>query len=820
MELGFKANAGPLNQIDVQLFSIETAVHLAVGVHGWWTGKARVESLQQLLLSRNASLAAVASFSLHAYEVERSKHTSYGAARQPGGRFISIRLPKASTSSSKDPGVCCLRAVTTALLCFLDEETTGAILVAVLPGNFLHYEQEDVIFEKDGPLHPAVHHFVKAVAGEESISRARESILHNLDSHSQRVSTASRADIQKGESIDLNEVESLLAWVSVSFARRDTQVYPTRSFLVWAIAFVLADLGFEIEVSTTAITTIEHYAAFVENNTSLSAPTVYFVGASVGPTDPRHVPGHEVQVVPRHRYIPIHTIPAVELRKHLLTEELHKERLISIWKDTFEYVQDYLTGLPHIQKMMGLSDPSPTRARNGAEGEGITKPKVLSRYQKRGISERSRFWTRSSPESLEALLSPLICKFLPTECPDCTSLWDSDRPVDSCWSDEDSEPEEGISSNHNERPRLHLNAILLATSYAIACLFLRDGDSSATLDTEVVFRPSRAKSIGNCFEFGDWCENMMSIAAVGMAQKHSTKVDSGLVRFKKSLFQAISGFEGGQFASPGSFGCFANGVSMVSLFLLQPMHPASYLAFNTQFGRVVDLPLDENDLIESIENQTSFKPYEFSPAANLLHDSNSAPGNEPIDTLRTRWDIEPDWANSPRNILLRCRLAGIPRCSFSPRWLQPKLAGIHHVTCRAVPACRQESHTKIQSTYIKPGLDQDEIWTAVPYTLARRLGHHHVRLTAKEALAPHRRHYLFVKVNDDQFEQALALTTLVDPSVSLQKPIIERFLTNCLSCGVTAARDNTGTQQSICVIVFVTRANEVAENQGDITSRQ
>ena len=76
--------------------------------------------------------------------------------------------------------------------------------------------------------------------------------------------------------------------------------------------------------------------------------------------------------------------------------------------------------------------------------------------------------------------------------------------------------------------------MLLATSYAIACLFLRDGDSSATIDTEVVYRPSRAKSLGNCFELKGWCENMLSIAAVGVALKYSTKPDSGLVRFKIS----------------------------------------------------------------------------------------------------------------------------------------------------------------------------------------------------------------------------------------------------------------------------------------------
>ena len=83
--------------------------------------------------------------------------------------------------------------------------------MAVLADHFLRHEQEDIRFDKDGPLHPAVHYFVKSVTNEESINRAREYTLQKLDTQSKRVSSASRFDIHAGESIDRNEVESLLA---------------------------------------------------------------------------------------------------------------------------------------------------------------------------------------------------------------------------------------------------------------------------------------------------------------------------------------------------------------------------------------------------------------------------------------------------------------------------------------------------------------------------------------------------------------------------------------------------------------------------------
>ena len=147
MELGFKGDAGPLNQIGVQLFSIDTAVHLATGASGWWAAKRTARSLQQVLLPRNASLGTVTSFNFPECQKRLSGFTLYGAARQPGGRFSSIRLPKASTSVSQDAGMCCLRAVTSALLCFLDEATTTDILMAVLSANMIHYDQDGVVFE-------------------------------------------------------------------------------------------------------------------------------------------------------------------------------------------------------------------------------------------------------------------------------------------------------------------------------------------------------------------------------------------------------------------------------------------------------------------------------------------------------------------------------------------------------------------------------------------------------------------------------------------------------------------------------------------------
>lgn len=61
----------------------------------------------------------------------------------------------------------------------------------------------------------------------------------------------------------------------------------------------------------------------------------------------------EIRIPPKYRYIPLDTIPIVELRQYRV-EEPQKERLVLARKETFEHVQQYLIKQPHIRVMMGL----------------------------------------------------------------------------------------------------------------------------------------------------------------------------------------------------------------------------------------------------------------------------------------------------------------------------------------------------------------------------------------------------------------------------------------------------------------------------------
>ena len=59
-------------------------------------------------------------------------------------------------------------------------------------------------------------------------------------------------------------------------------VYPTRSFLVWAVASALSTLGFNVDASSVPVVTEHQYKSIFNNEVDMR---VYFVGASVGKTD-------------------------------------------------------------------------------------------------------------------------------------------------------------------------------------------------------------------------------------------------------------------------------------------------------------------------------------------------------------------------------------------------------------------------------------------------------------------------------------------------------------------------------------------------------
>lgn len=689
MELGFQANLGPLSQIGIQLCSPETAVYLATKGLGWWKARRRVESLQQVLGASGASLTPIDAFKTKRYVEGRRQHPLHGVTRQDG-QVRSHVLPCAGNTAYGDPGLWCFHGMATALLCFFDVNGASSILVDVLPA-MLHFEQRDMVISKEGPLSSAVKAMVTQVLEEEKMSKRTEILLRYIEKKRENVSPASLQDMQVGPELDSALVTGFLLWLAVDYSKREKHRYPTRSLLIWCIAGILEEIGFGAEASDYPVTTREQYNhIFDEEGTELE---VHFVPANIGPTDPNVRPSTKIAVISHVRVHPIRDIPMTELRQHVTTKNPLVGSLCNIWAFTFDHVQKYLRKQSHIQKMIGAY------AWNTEHEDSTAIPLILlDEHQKQALTVLPNPHTRSSPESLLELLARPIQQYIVKYCDGCKDTVHAEWSKNWCWSD-DGEDETAVPrKEHNKEQKLVMRTILLAAAYAVVCLFVKDRDGTATLDSEVAYVPSRGNSISDCFslqsEDRNWIFRVFSIAAVGKAQKGSTRTESGRVQFTGAVFSAISGFSTGQFIAPETFGGYSNGLTMISNFLLDPAQSSSYHTFTVSFGHPIDLPLDENSLINSVVNDGDLR---VCPVQ--LSESVKDPGNSEDHQLHQyRWDIDPDWAHSETEIHFRCRINGVVQTAIPPYHMMRSLLKHSVTTTPCICMLSSQSTSSIDST--------------------------------------------------------------------------------------------------------------------------
>lgn len=782
MQVALPIDIGPLNQLGIQLISAETAVHLATGASGWLVARLRAHSLADVLKIRKASLATVHAFNILEYTRIRQEDSVFGTARQYGGRFISTRLPSLSRNQyENDAGMACLYAIITALLCFFDDEGVCRILMEIFPKYLVSYEQDDVTLSADGPLNSAMRSFIRAVNSEEQFCRTRENLLRKLDKKTKCMLSSFQRPPQECEVMDDRHVIALLTWVVTKYSVRESPVYLTRSFYAWAVAELLSSLGFGISVSETAITTQDQYAFALEGS-GLQGLPVHFVGASVGKTDPGLRAGQPVQVAPLYRLVSIRTIPELELSRIFFHEPVKLENTASLWKFTFNHVQKYLRALSHIQDMVGTLQSDTTEKSAESSNRAVQR---LTDHQRRGLEELSRSWSRSSPQSLEELLYIPISRWISKECEQCKT----GDTADNCWTD-GMDIESEHESTHNEMGRLLMKAILLAASYAIVTLFVRYGDDRAGLDAEVVTAAPSQRRLSGCFKLQEWCTHMMSVAAVGQGLKGSTRSDRGRVGLTKSIFEAISGHEKGQFTSPNTFGCYSRGISIISQFLLDPCNPHADHIFVACFGRMLDLPLGENNLVKATEEHPKLAESDFrcavatsvenSPECEVEDQSN-------FDSLMARWDIEPDWQNDEESVHFRCRVNGIPQCTLAPSLVFKALKEIQYVACTAELHLFHDSR-KMSKSWDRGG--DGMCCFNIPFQKLRQAGQTSIKLHFPHNQSPKRKSVAILEVCEEPLEQALALYTKCAVDGGKSSVSIKRFRTHCLLCGLEAIRNH------------------------------
>ena len=262
----------------------------------------------------------------------------------------------------------CLRAIITALLCFVEEDTIVDILTKLLPSYLFHYEQEDKAIEMKGPYLAALKQHVKETVKEELRDDFRSKLLDTIDSQIRRVSNATRGELLDVQYIDKWLIIGLLDWALTPVATREFSIYYTRSVRVWSLALVLSELGFDIQAVRTAIK-----EPYEDNSTDSNAygyeaiVEVVLVLSSGWPTDSGWKISKEYPLKTKQppRIISIRAYPSTSYAdyvNHVKDEERQPhdaQMLETAFINTFAKSRSVLSTIPIIQKPAHIEPLNP-----------------------------------------------------------------------------------------------------------------------------------------------------------------------------------------------------------------------------------------------------------------------------------------------------------------------------------------------------------------------------------------------------------------------------------------------------------------------------
>lgn len=291
MSLSFNLNnAGPLSQIGIEIFSIQTVMELAIGAYGWFKVSERSASLTQVLSVSGGELVSTSSFNYGFYKDLRTQHGQVQGILVQDRTMQRTTLPKASTAMPEHTGIACLRALTAGVLCLYSPATAVAVLQDLIPYALLQLHQEDKAPEIDGPLLTSLRRWVSAVATEENGNTFREYLLKEIAAQESRLTGVSVDEIMQNDwdcTNDTTLVLGVLRWILTPAHKREFRQYPTRSLQVWTTAAIMAKLGFDVYAASAAVRNVDDYDRLVNVSHHFGeSPDVFLVVTSGARTDP------------------------------------------------------------------------------------------------------------------------------------------------------------------------------------------------------------------------------------------------------------------------------------------------------------------------------------------------------------------------------------------------------------------------------------------------------------------------------------------------------------------------------------------------------
>ncbi|KAL8911213.1 MAG: hypothetical protein Q9172_007709 [Xanthocarpia lactea] len=662
MSIAFAVNAGPLTQIGIELASLPTAYQLATGAYGWFKARERSQSLQELMSVSGGQLVSTSSFNLRAYKNIRINYTSMQGVVVQDQRVRRTSLPKGSTAVPENPGIACLRAVTTALLLLYNTEAIVEILQDLIPYGLLQLNQEDNPLEIEGALLTSLGHWVSAVALEEDSDLFRKFMLETVNIRQSRMTGVHLDDVMDMDHVSVNEIPlviGVLRWILTPPHKRKHQNYPTRSLKVWTAACVMEILGFEIEADSVVVQTIHDYKSnalvlgrFVEK------PSVFLVVTNSQETDPTpalRVPRASGSSKPQ--ITMIRGIPWIVFR-HLRgsRSEIDTEYLADVWNISFRSAKSCFKGITVQQKNVKIEIKETERA-------------VVPEFHKSLLS-------KFSPE-LHRICGTVMRLYVPVSS--SSPGWNLIE-IEEQMTMLGLEDQPAHTRSHCRDSCYILYAIVYGAIYGLCSNACFDSGSVLGEDSEVVFTPDllfqegggkikqEARTVGFALQRGEvdlstWQDLLFELFLGKDTDSH--RVTSQHAPSMTDYLKGQNPLDKRLFLGAQSNGMAA--VADILVTLTTRMESLCYFHINR--GQVLNFPLTEDYYIQG---STYIEPASAIRLDSEPHSSNLHRFDTACSESAMRVDVEPCWVGDPRTVVFSLRSHGVPIatlniCSFIDR---------------------------------------------------------------------------------------------------------------------------------------------------------
>ena len=809
---------GPFTSLAIPGRSLETIVYLAVGVHGWWKTEETTKSLLSVIKMQHPDneILSASSFELSVFENIEDEYPFHGATindEENGARGLqSIQMDGPFTGPmTGSKAMLCLRALTSGLLCLFSRSQVFDILFDVLQTCLIHFHQPDIQFARHGPFSSALKDWIEAEKTKESFRHKSSDLMKQLDDAAIAVLNVSVEDLRKTQFFEEGLVIPFLQWLFVEEHRHDPAIakdYPTRSFRVWSLAFILSKVGFRVEASTTPILDQSIWRDQVSQTSLMNCIwRVHLVTSNAVFADLTYDyhPSRRIDFQER-RLIPIGTIPiiAFDYFRYYDCPDLDPTILHEVFHDAFNEIKEQLPQYPYLRSLADLQEISNQQE---FHRENMVVRLEMTEYQKRKLED----WVEHP--GFAQLLQKTVSKHVPEECPDHCGKVKCHYLVPFQDSDGNSEEARRFSvelrKDHKDMsPWIKMHVIMIAFAYSVACQFIiADDGQRAGPDTEVIWTPIKFfenrddwESVRLVIPDGDlktWVRTLSDALSFRLEplDQIPTETWPQHKRLKKALFQMICGVRS-EAKGPGSIsniqetiqedtlGCCANGLSLISKALISPAVDASTLhLYYVRFGRILELPVNSSNLIEGCspakrpahvsKYDLSFRPRIVDPV--LRHEDNLL--------NNVRWDAEPDWSLDFTRVAICCRLNGLPCGVYSP-WYLARKSCLSEADPERCP-CKCSSLPGEQEI----SFPDNEHWIEIPlcdfYHAGAVFNPHHVW---GNGISPGETRNIFVRAGKQAHNQLAALDMFVSRASNEADIIVRKVLCPCLLCASKFAR--------------------------------